>query len=76
MTIYDELRKAPLLAASYEAKAYGVKGGMSGRKARELCPQLAFVGDHFSEYQRLGDKAIAILRDFTPLVERVSSHGI
>ena len=43
-----------------------------GRKARELCPQLVFVGGHFSEYQRLGDAAIAILGDFTPLVERIS----
>ena len=61
-----------VLAASYEAKAFGVRGGMSGRKARELCPQLIFVGGHFSEYQRLGDAAIAILGDFTPLVERIS----
>lgn len=61
-----------VLAASYEAKDYGVKGGMSGRKARELCPQLTFVGGHFSDYQRLGDAAIAVLGDFTPLVERIS----
>lgn len=61
-----------VLAASYEAKAFGVRGGMSGRKARELCPQLLFVGGHFDEYQRLGDAAIAILGDFTPLVERIS----
>ncbi|GCC45744.1 hypothetical protein chiPu_0029643, partial [Chiloscyllium punctatum] len=29
-----------VLAASYEAKAFGVHGGMSGREARRLCPQL------------------------------------
>src|SRR5688572_1631962 len=61
-----------VLAASYEAKAFGVRGGMSGRKARELCPQLHFVDGHFKEYQRLGDAAINVLRDFTPLVERLS----
>ena len=61
-----------VLAASYEAKAFGVYGGMPGRKARELCPQLIFVGGHFREYQRLGDAAIAILGDYTPLVERIS----
>jgi DNA polymerase-4 len=61
-----------VLAASYEAKAFGVHGGMPGRKARELCPQLIFVGGHFSEYQRLGDAAIKVLGDFTPLVERIS----
>ncbi|HEX5006281.1 MAG TPA: DNA polymerase IV, partial [Hyphomonadaceae bacterium] len=61
-----------VLAASYEAKAFGVHSGMPGRKARELCPDLKFVGGHFSEYQRLGDAAIDVLRDFTPEVERIS----
>ena len=36
-----------VLAASYEAKAFGVRGGMPGRRARELCPQLIFVSGHF-----------------------------
>ena len=61
-----------VLAASYEAKAFGVRGGMPGRQARELCPDLIFVGGHFKEYQRLGDAAIEVLGDFTPLVERIS----
>ena len=61
-----------VLAASYEAKAFGVRGGMSGRRARELCPQLQFVDGNFKEYQRLGDAAIKVLGDFTPLVERLS----
>src|SRR5690349_5164643 len=61
-----------VLAASYEAKAFGVRGGMNGRRARQLCPWLQFVGGHFSEYQRLGDAVIDVLRDFTPLVERIS----
>src|ERR1700761_5334300 len=45
---------------------------MPGRRARELCPELIFVGGHFKEYQRLGDAAIKVLGDFTPLVERIS----
>ena len=61
-----------VLAASYEAKAFGVRSGMPGRRARKLCPELVFVGGHFEEYQRLGDAAIAVLGDFTPLVERIS----
>ena len=48
-----------VLAASYEAKAFGVSGGMSGRRARELCPQLTFVEGHFKDYQRLGDAVSA-----------------
>jgi len=61
-----------VLAASYEAKAFGVRGGMPGRQARELCPQLTFVSGHFQHYQRLGDAAIKVVNDFTPLVERIS----
>jgi len=61
-----------VLAASYEAKSFGVSSGMSGWRARELCPQLIFVDGHFQDYQRLGDAAIDVLGDFTPLVERIS----
>jgi DNA polymerase-4 len=61
-----------VLAASYEAKVFGVRGGMPGRRARKLCPQLIFVGGHFRDYQRLGDAAIKVIGDFTPLVERIS----
>jgi DNA polymerase IV len=61
-----------VLAASYEAKAFGVQSGMSGWRARQLCPNLTFVSGHFSEYQRLGDAAIDVVADYTPLVERIS----
>jgi DNA polymerase IV len=61
-----------VLAASYDAKVLGVRAGMPGWRARELCPDLRFVGGHFRDYQRLGDQVIGILHDFTPLVERIS----
>ncbi len=61
-----------VLAASYEAKAFGVQSGMPGRRALQLCPELHFVSGHFREYQRLGDAAIKIIGDYTPLVERLS----
>jgi len=74
-----ELRNKPIavgggvvLAASYEAKAFGVQAGMPGWRAKELCPALQFTGGHFKEYQRLGDEVIEVFRDFTPLVERIS----
>jgi DNA polymerase-4 len=73
------LRRRPIavgggvvLAASYEARALGVRAGMPGWRARQLCPELRFVGGHFHEYQRLGDQVIDVLRDFTPFVERIS----
>lgn len=61
-----------VLAASYEAKRFGVSGGMPGWRAARLCPQLTFVRGHFGEYQKLGDAVMAILTDITPLVERIS----
>jgi DNA polymerase-4 len=61
-----------VLAASYEAKAFGIHAAMPGWRARQLCPNVHFVGGHFSDYQRLGDQVIDVLRDFTPLVERIS----
>jgi DNA polymerase-4 len=61
-----------VLAASYEARAVGVRSGMPGRRARQLCPDLVFVAGHFDEYQRLGDAAIGVLGDFTPAIERIS----
>jgi DNA polymerase-4 len=61
-----------VLAASYEAKRFGVHGGMSGWRAKRLCPELIVVGGHFGEYQRMADRVMAVLDDFTPLVQRVS----
>src|SRR5689334_16172607 len=61
-----------VLAASYEARAFGVRSGMPGRRARQLCPDLIFTGGHFGEYQRLGDAAIKVLSDYTPDIERIS----
>lgn len=73
------LRKRPIvvgggvvLAASYEAKSYGVRGGMPGWQARQLCSDLLFVRGHFDRYQQFGDDVVSVFHDFTPRVERVS----
>ena len=73
------LRRRPIavgggvvLAASYEARSYGVAAGMPAWRARQLCPGLAFVAGHFGDYQRLGDEVMDILGSFTPFFERVS----
>jgi DNA polymerase-4 len=61
-----------VLAASYEAKRFGVTGGMAGARARDLCPDLVFVKGRFREYQRLGDLVMGILGEYTPIVQRIS----
>ena len=65
-------RGGVVLAASYEAKAFGVRGGMAGWRARQLCPTLQFVRGHFGDYQKLADTVIGILYDVTPAVQRIS----
>src|SRR4051812_15734622 len=61
-----------VLAASYEAKVRGVSGGMPGWRARQLCPEIAFVRGHFHRYQELADEVMDILGGVTPAVERIS----
>ena len=61
-----------MLAASYEARRFGVRGGMPGWRARQLCRGLMFVGGHFDRYQQFGDDVVSVFHDFTPRVERVS----
>ncbi len=61
-----------VLAASYEARSYGVRGGMPGWRARQLCGDLLFVGGHIGRYQQFGDDVVSVFHDFTPRVERVS----
>ena len=61
-----------VLAASYEAKAFGVRSGMGGRQARELCPQLIDVPCRFDAYVEASKAVFAIFHDTTPLVEGLS----
>jgi DNA polymerase-4 len=61
-----------VLAASYEARAFGVRGAMPGWQAKRLCPDIVFVGGHFREYQRLSAQVMEVFADFTPCVEPMS----
>src|SRR3954451_18889136 len=61
-----------VLAASYEAKAFGVRSAMGGRTARRLCPQAVVVRPRFSEYVEASKAVFAIFEDTSPLVEGLS----
>jgi DNA polymerase-4 len=61
-----------VLAASYEAKAYGVRTAMSGRQARKLCPHAVVVPPRMSAYSEASDAVFEVFRDTTPLVEPLS----
>lgn len=61
-----------VVAASYEARAYGVRAPMATRDALRLCPGARVVDGHFSVYLELSEQVMSILEDATPLVEQIS----
>ncbi|MCW2521043.1 MAG: DNA-directed polymerase [Mycobacterium sp.] len=61
-----------VLAASYEAKAYGVRTAMGGRQARQLCPQAIVVPPRMAAYSQASAAVFEVFRDTTPLVEPLS----
>jgi DNA polymerase-4 len=61
-----------VLAASYEAKAYGVRTAMGGAQARRLCPQAVVVSPRMNAYSRASDAVFEVFRDCTPVVEALS----
>jgi len=61
-----------VLAASYEARAHGVRTAMSGTTARRLCPQAIVVGPRMSAYSDASKAVYRVFDDTTPLVEGLS----
>nr|WP_240723269.1 DNA polymerase IV [Haloactinopolyspora alba] len=61
-----------VLAASYEAKAYGVRTAMGGARARRLCPQAVVVPPRMSAYTEASAAVFDVFRDTTPVVEGLS----
>jgi DNA polymerase IV len=61
-----------VLAASYEAKAYGVRTAMPGRQARRLCPDAIVVEPRMSAYADASKAMYRVFEDMTPLVEGLS----
>src|SRR4051812_45854916 len=61
-----------VLAASYEAKAYGIESAMGGRQARRLCPDAIVVPPRMSAYSEASKAVYRVFDDTTPLVEGLS----
>ena len=61
-----------VLAASYEAKAFGVQGAMGGRQALRLCPDAIVVRPRFDAYVAASREVFKVFHDTTPLVEGMS----
>jgi DNA polymerase IV len=61
-----------VLAASYEAKAYGIHSAMGGRLARRLCPHAVVVPPRMSAYSEASKAVYRVFDDTTPVVEGLS----
>ena len=61
-----------VLAASYEAKAFGVRTAMGGAHARALCPQAVVVEPRMSAYSEASEAVFEVFNHTTPLVEGLS----
>ena len=61
-----------VLAASYEAKAFGVRTAMGGAQARALCPQAVVVEPRMSAYSEASEAVFEVFNHTTPLVEGLS----
>jgi DNA polymerase-4 len=61
-----------VLAASYEAKAHGIRTAMGGRLARRLCPHAVVVSPRMDAYSEASKAVYAVFEDMTPLVEGLS----
>ena len=61
-----------ILAASYEAKALGVRAAMNGRQARQLCPRMIVVSPRMSAYTAASRAVFEIFDRTSPVVEGMS----
>ncbi|MGZ3493505.1 MAG: DNA polymerase IV [Thermodesulfobacteriota bacterium] len=70
--VCGSLSRSVVTSATYEARPYGIRAGMSTQEARRRCPQLILVeGDH-SKYTETSARIFSTLKEFTPLVEVAS----
>src|SRR5438270_12719015 len=61
-----------VMAASYEAREYGVRSAMPSVTAKRRCPELIFVKTRFDGYRAVAQQIRAILPDYNDLVEPIS----
>lgn len=69
VAVIGSAKRTVITTASYEARAFGVKTGMTVYEGRRLCPDIVFVVGKNRRYAAVSTRIMEILREFTPLVE-------
>jgi len=65
-------QRGVVAAASYEARAFGVRSAIPMARAVRLCPSLVIVTPDFARYRAASQAVFSIFRSVTPLVEPLS----
>ncbi len=65
-------KRGVVAAASYEARAFGVRSAMPGYKAKNLCPHIIFVRSRFHVYKEVSQQIRNIFFEYSDLVEPLS----
>ena len=70
--VCGSLSRSVVTSATYEARPYGIRAGMSTQEAKRRCPQLILVEGNHSKYTETAARIFSILKEYTPLVEIAS----
>ncbi|MGZ3569913.1 MAG: Y-family DNA polymerase, partial [Thermodesulfobacteriota bacterium] len=70
--VCGSLSRSVVTSATYEARPYGIRAGMSTQEAKRRCPQLILVEGNHSKYTETSARIFSTLKEFTPLVEVAS----
>lgn len=65
-------RKGIVLAASYDAKRYGVKTTMTLNEAARLCPDAVFIKANHELYEEMSGQVMKIFAEYAPVMEQLS----
>jgi DNA polymerase-4 len=70
--VCGSLSRSVVTSATYEARPYGIRAGMSTQEAKRRCPKLILVEGNHSKYIETAARIFSILKEYTPLVEVAS----
>ncbi len=65
-------QRGVVAAASYEARQFGIRSAMPGRRAQRLCPEAVFVKARFERYREVSEQIFSLFHEISPLVEGLS----
>jgi DNA polymerase-4 len=70
--VCGSLSRSVVTSATYEARPYGIRAGMSTQEAKRRCPQLILVPGNHSKYTKTSARIFSLLKKYTPAVEVAS----